>query len=262
MTFEEWMKSSGLSQSSIDKYAGAIDGPLTAWGMSYNFTLRPLREIHQFSEFEVLAQKITGTSEYVTRNKTGHHMYGAALKKYGEFLAGVEVSIGKRQYIQGPHSRQIESIEADEDLHSFSPAGQQDAREKVLREVVRRRGQPKFRSKLIDAYEAKCAITGCDVLPILEAAHITSYLGPATNMPSNGILLRADIHTLWDLGLIALDPESKTVLVNPKISDNTYQRLIGVFAFQPKVHSARASTEALNQQWKLFKAALQQKLQS
>ena len=52
-------------------------------------------------------------------------------------------------------------------------------------------------------YEGKCAVTGCDVPDVLQAAHIFPYMGPETNHPSNG-LLRADIHTLFDLGLIEL----------------------------------------------------------
>lgn len=55
MTFEKWMKRSGLSQSSVDKYAGAIDGPLTAWGVMHDFISGPIREIHQLAKFEAIA---------------------------------------------------------------------------------------------------------------------------------------------------------------------------------------------------------------
>lgn len=256
MEFEEWMKSNGLSESSIDKYVGAIDGPLTSWALSHNLISDPIRDILDPAEFAVVAEKIAATPEYEVRNKRGHHMYGAALKKYAEFLAGVDPIMGKGKYAQGPHSQKITVLEVAEDFQPYTPEGQEDAREKVLREIVRRRGQPQFRSKLIEAYESRCAITGCTVLPILEAAHITPYLGPATNMPSNGILLRADIHTLWDLGLLAIDPEKKTVWVSPKVADVTYQRLAGLTAFQPKQPDRRASPEALKQQWDLAQKAL------
>ncbi|WP_169719739.1 HNH endonuclease, partial [Novosphingobium acidiphilum] len=54
------------------------------------------------------------------------------------------------------------------------------------------------------AYDGKCAVTSCAIEPLLEAAHIHPYLGPKTNHVTNGMLLRADIHTLFDLGLLAI----------------------------------------------------------
>lgn len=77
-----------------------------------------------------------------------------------------------------------------------------DARERVLGQIVRRRGQQEFREKLLVAYEGRCAITGCDAIEALEAAHIVPYLGTETNHVQNGLLLRADIHTLFDLGCL------------------------------------------------------------
>ena len=64
------------------------------------------------------------------------------------------------------------------------------------------RAPHKFRDALIGAYAGRCAITGCSVLDILEAAHITPYLGPDTNHVTNGLLLRADLHTLFDTCLL------------------------------------------------------------
>lgn len=69
----------------------------------------------------------------------------------------------------------------DADEEPFDPTNAKDAREKVLREIRARRGQKQFRDALIEAYEGRCAVTGCDVLDVLEAAHITPYLGPETN---------------------------------------------------------------------------------
>ena len=86
----------------------------------------------------------------------------------------------------------------------FDPANTKDERDRTLREIVQRRGQPKFRYDLIAAYGGKCAVTGCDVLQALEAAHISPYLGEQSNHVSNGLLLRADIHTLFDLNLFAI----------------------------------------------------------
>jgi hypothetical protein len=102
----------------------------------------------------------------------------------------------------------------------FDPDGIRDARRRVAGSIVLRRGQPAFRRKLLDAY-GKCAITGCVVEPVLEASHIIPYQGDATDHPTNGLLLRADLHTLFDLQLIAFDEEMK-VIVSPDLRGSEY----------------------------------------
>lgn len=110
--------------------------------------------------------------------------------------------------------------------YGFDPALVQDARQKILREVVRRQGQKPFRSGLLTAYQGRCAVTGCAVEPVLEAAHITPYLGPQTNKVTNGLLLRSDIHTLWDSGLLYLDADYR-VRLKPPLIESDYVKLQG-----------------------------------
>jgi predicted restriction endonuclease len=95
----------------------------------------------------------------------------------------------------------------------FNPADLEDARERVAGEISKRRGQPAFRRKLLKIYGNRCAITGCNAVEVLEACHIVPYLGPKTNHPSNGLVLRADLHTLFDLGLVTIDPQNMSVRV-------------------------------------------------
>jgi len=87
-------------------------------------------------------------------------------------------------------------------LTPFDPANQEDGRKQIERMVTLRQGQRSFRNALMNAYERRCAVTGCAVDDILEAAHISPYLGKHTNHVTNGLILRADIHTLFDRGLI------------------------------------------------------------
>lgn len=82
-----------------------------------------------------------------------------------------------------------------------------DARVRILRAIKERRGQRAFRQELLKAYGGRCAITGCDVPEVLEAAHIMPYRGEHTNRVDNGILLRADWHTLFDEGLFWITSE-------------------------------------------------------
>ncbi len=85
--------------------------------------------------------------------------------------------------------------------------------------IAWRRGQPEFRRKLLEAYGRRCAITGCSSEEVLEAAHIEPYSKTKNNNPTNGILLRADIHTLFDCDLIGIDPDTMKVCVAPNLVD-------------------------------------------
>lgn len=127
----------------------------------------------------------------------------------------------------------------------FDPQGVEDGRKKILAAVARRQGQAKFRERLFDAYEAKCAITRTDVPDVLQAAHITPYLGPETNDVTNGLLLRADLHTLFDLGLVRVNPNSLSVSVSPSLIGTEYWSLDGKTLFVPAKVSHRPSTAAL-----------------
>lgn len=98
---------------------------------------------------------------------------------------------------------------------------------------------------LLDAYDGKCAVTACDIEDLLEAAHIVPYRGPQTNHVQNGILLRSDIHTLFDCGLIAVDPTTGEIILSPRIMHSGYRRLAGRKIRQPKDHHRAPSKEAL-----------------
>jgi predicted restriction endonuclease len=87
---------------------------------------------------------------------------------------------------------------------AFDPQNYADARELASRLIVLRQGQPAFRKKLLAAYNNRCAISGCDCPDALESAHIRPYKGKYTNHIKNGLLLRSDIHTLFDLGRIRI----------------------------------------------------------
>ena len=136
---------------------------------------------------------------------------------------------------------------AAEEDGSFSPKDITDGRERILASIVRRRGQPEFRHTLLEAYDGKCAITGCDAEDALEAAHIIPYLGVETNRVTNGLLLRADIHVLFDMGLIAIDTSNMTLLVSPDLERTEYNLLADKHLRFPKNLSLAPNIEALNQ---------------
>jgi putative restriction endonuclease len=73
--------------------------------------------------------------------------------------------------------------------------------------VLPRLGQGTFRVLVTDIYARRCAVTGERTLPVLEAAHIKPYGRSGPHDPRNGLLLRSDIHTLFDRGYVTVTPE-------------------------------------------------------
>jgi hypothetical protein len=247
MDFVEWMRSSGLSEKSANNYFSAIKGSLTNWAIRHKLTTKPIAAISDVDELNVVIERLSRTTEFINRNATGKGMYAAALSNYQKYL---QAQYHGKPNDYGPYRQQVEELEAQADK-PFDPTGLQDARTRALREVVQRRGQRKFREALLQAYAGRCAITGCPVIPLLEAAHITPYLGPDTNTINNGILLRADIHTLWDLGLLAVDPNTGEVWVSPEVDDPSYRVLSGQPLKHPSHTAQHPAMSALQQQWDL-----------
>ncbi len=136
-----------------------------------------------------------------------------------------------------------EEVEAPED--KFDPSSIEDGRKQVWAKVKRRQGQQSFRRGLVRAYGGRCAVTGCTIEPLLEAAHIHPYRGTYTNGISNGLLLRADIHTLFDLGMITVTPAHK-IEVSAKLHGTEYASLCGQPIKLPQSAIDRPSDQALD----------------
>lgn len=67
-------------------------------------------------------------------------------------------------------------------------------------------GQGAFRLMVMDAYERRCAVTGDRTLPALDAAHIRPFSETRTHEVRNGILMRSDLHRLFDQGYVTVSP--------------------------------------------------------
>ncbi len=149
-----------------------------------------------------------------------------------------------RRRVENARVEQVmEKLETEE---PFDPENVEDGRQFVERQVARRMGQAKFRRELLHAYQGRCAVTGCDVSAVLEAAHIFPYRGKETNHVTNGLLLRSDIHMLFDQGLLAIHPETLTVLLAPELEETAYSELEGKAIAVPKDEGLRPSEAALD----------------
>jgi putative restriction endonuclease len=94
-----------------------------------------------------------------------------------------------------------------------------------------RLGQGAFRVAVTELYGRQCALTDGKVLPALDAAHIRPYAEGGSHTKSNGILLRKDIHSVFDAGYATID-ETYRFVVSEKVRDvfnngNEYRRLHG-----------------------------------
>jgi predicted restriction endonuclease len=105
----------------------------------------------------------------------------------------------------------------------------------VLRAIKQRWGRAKFRKAVLEAYERKCAISGCNVEQALDAAHIEPFQGGRSDRLKNAILLRTDLHTLFDFHLIAIDTKTWRVVVADELRRSTYGRYHGAKVRRPRV---------------------------
>lgn len=121
--------------------------------------------------------------------------------------------------------------------------------ERVRREIIQRRGQRSFRQALMMAYGRSCQVTEYTGEPALETAHIYPYSegGEYTNDPRNGLLLRADIHVLFDLGLVKVAPESLIVRIMAPLAGSSYAAFDGTVLRTGAV--LQPSNEALARKW-------------
>lgn len=84
--------------------------------------------------------------------------------------------------------------------------------------IRQRLGQGAFRLIVSDAYSKRCAVTGEKTLPVLEAAHIKPVSNGGEHRIDNGLLLRSDLHKLFDLGYVTVTPTGE-FRVSPKLKE-------------------------------------------
>lgn len=73
--------------------------------------------------------------------------------------------------------------------------------------ILPRLGQGAFRVIVTDVYKRQCALTSSHILHVLAAAHIRPYAEGGSHSPTNGLLLRQDVHTLFDRGYLTVAPD-------------------------------------------------------
>jgi putative restriction endonuclease len=81
-----------------------------------------------------------------------------------------------------------------------------------------RLGQRGFQAAVLTAYHRSCAITGTKIWPALQAAHIRPVTQGGEHRIDNGLLLRSDVHIMFDRGYLGVDPQYR-LRVSPRLRD-------------------------------------------
>lgn len=111
-----------------------------------------------------------------------------------------------------------------------------------------RRGQRRFRQNLIQAYGSLCAISGWGPEEVLEAAHINPHSRSGINSLDNGLLLRADLHTLFDERWIRIHPETLELHVDERLRRSEYWRFHG-HVLRERIDGGRPAEDHLRHHW-------------
>ena len=117
-----------------------------------------------------------------------------------------------------------------------------------------RPGRERFRRDMIEAFKGQCCLSGCSVTQSLEAAHIHPYQNEESDHPQNGLLMRADLHRLFDAYLFSIDPKTLTVQLAQSLSACTdYDWLQGKKLSLPRNQNYQPASGALKWRWKEFR---------
>jgi hypothetical protein len=153
----------------------------------------------------------------------------------------------------GPSLARYSALEPDD---GYEPQGGDDdpatlPTELAASAIRARRGRRVLRDRLCRLYGNRCALTGACVRDLLEVAYIVPFPSGEVHELNNTILLRADLHTLWDLNLIGVDPQSMRVFLAPRLAGTTYEQLAGR-ALLARRDGTNVSRDVLEERWRLF----------
>jgi len=109
-----------------------------------------------------------------------------------------------------------------------------------------RRGQKTFRDNLLRAYGSRCSITGEGPEEVLEAVHIVPHSVTGINELDNGLLMRADLHCLFDDGLLLINPRTMDVELDNTLRQTSYWQFNGS-KLKVRVHGPQLSGKFLQE---------------
>jgi hypothetical protein len=121
----------------------------------------------------------------------------------------------------------------------------------AARMIRARRGDKVLRDTMLRRTGDKCTITGPCPRDLLEAAHFVPFPKGNVNSPDNAMLLRSDLHTLWDLNLIGIEPDTGKIRLARRLNGSCYAELEGQVV-QLQGGGLSVAKDALKQRWDIF----------
>jgi len=200
MTFEDWMRYRGLAPRSTQSYLGAIQGTLSNWAIEHELIAGPLTSLTSPDTFKEIDAKIRQLAEFQEHDLRGNGMYGAALRKFEEYLS------------EGFSNDLAEDIDA---ILDNADVGETEKSELVKSRI----GQGKFRQRLVSHWDG-CAVTGVTDPQLLVASHIKPWR-VCNNYerldPFNGLLLIPNLDKVFDRGLVTFEQHGP-IKISPLLS--------------------------------------------
>lgn len=157
--------------------------------------------------------------------------------------------LSNTSYVERALERLLASSDVSSRLATPVPAGPGPTRGAPTL-TVPRLGQQAFKGMVLTAYHRRCAITGAKITPVLQAAHIRPVSEQGEHRVDNGLLLRSDVHTLFDHGFLGVDDKYRLQVSARLRADfgngqEFYDRAGSVIAL-PDHRSERPSKEAVS----------------
>lgn len=145
--------------------------------------------------------------------------------------------------------RRIEANGFVREKNLFQRMSDMNASSGHVNSVVRvRRGQQRFRSKLIELFGEVCAFSGNQPAAVMDAAHLYSYAKEGKHDDHGGLLLRKDLHRLFDLGHISIDPTDLVLDLDDYLLQ--YPGYAGLHRQALKVEVSMRGRSWIKQHWK------------
>jgi hypothetical protein len=156
----------------------------------------------------------------------------------------------------GPSLAKYTALEPD-DAHQAKTAEGDDSNlmlDFAARCLRGRRGRRDLREMLCRLNGVRCVFTGTRLKDLLEVAYIAPYPSGELHSTDNALLMRSDLHTLWDLNLIGVEPTTRCISIARRLEETTYARLAGRTMWLPRQPSAPL-LEGLRERWRMFEGA-------
>lgn len=205
--------------------AHATVAGVSASGEFAEVALRDVQLLDRPFGFRTFGDDPTGSGflDQVDRNRA-HNAYLIEDECYPEFIAVVE-----EHSVPLPDEVQDEYVQGwDRELARHKDALLKSLEERRMARLKARPLQRAFREALLQTYSGRCVVSGCTVPEALEAAHIAPHTGdPIWDQAENGLLLRRDLHSLFDEFLWSLDPRNGSLQVSEKLKSTGYAKLAG-----------------------------------